>query len=142
LAEDKPEDNPVEQVSDAKPETPKPPEQEPSWIPTAIVMIPDSKVQTDPIKCPSCQGLTYSLEGSYRRGFQSLIIDGKVEKEEIAGDIFIDIIGIICPKCRVKMLVVDETTYKVYEDNRDLQNQISAMTKLIISGADNKEHQC
>ena len=127
-------------MAEDKPETEKVP-QEPvlSWDgPFTTVLISSSRVPGAPLSCPGCQGTTYMLEGSYRRGFRQAFIEGKPDREDISSDPFIDIMSLICPKCKIKYFIVDDMSYAIYEENRRLQAESEAISRAILTEVQGK----
>jgi hypothetical protein len=104
----------------------------------ATVLISDTKMPNNPMRCPSCQSTTFILEGAYRRGFRQVFIDGKPDKEDISPDPFIDILSLHCPKCKIKYFIIDDMTYAIYEENRRLQAESEAISRAILTEVQEK----
>ena len=82
------------------------------------------KIPADPVLCPRCKGNTFALEGCYRRTFRSFLEKGVEVNEELGQDTCRDIDVLLCPVCKVRFLIADETTYRLYAENMELRTEV------------------
>jgi hypothetical protein len=89
------------------------------------------EVPTDPIRCPKCNGTTISVEGYYRLAFTIEQADGSVPKENL-DDEGIKVVEVLtCPSCQIRWYVVDEATFRLYEENHELRVQVAILESLL-----------